>query len=567
MPQDAFTLRYLCSELNEVFKGGKINRIVQPSNDETIMTVYTGKRTVKFLLNVNPASPRIGIIEEEMESPLTAPAFCMLMRKHLLSATITNVELIGFDRIVKIDFMASGEFFDSVKKTLYVELMGRYSNIILTEDGKILGGNRGINMFDNGVRPLIVGKEYIFPPVGEKRLPSNTELVSIFDEIDKDSIADCVCKNVQGIAFSTAYEIQKNFEVENSDCVTKFGKRLYDFLLNYLYQSPKKPCVIIENNQVKDVCVYPYKTISGEIKEFNSLCMAEDYFFREKERIKRFNNKRERLNAIANSAIKKAKKRIVAITSKERDALCAEDNRIKGELILANIYKFKGGETECVLDNYYDGTKIKISLDSRLSASKNAEAYYKKYNKQKRTLLALAPQKEQAEKELNYYTSVLDEVLIAENIEELNLVQNELENYGLIVEKRFTNKKKEDVSFCHEYYVNGFNVLVGRNNIENDKLTFTAKPFDLWVHLKNQHSSHVIIRSKGREVPEEIITIACQICAYYSKDRECGKTECVYTLKKNVKKPPKSKPGFCVYENFKSVMVEPQKHAEFLKTR
>ena len=172
MPQDAFTLRYLCAELNSVFAGGKVNRIIEPNNDELVLTVYTGKRTEKLLLNVNPAAPRIGILSEERDSPLTAPNFCMLMRKHLLSATLLSVELIGFDRIVKIDLLASGEFKDAVKKTLYVELMGRYSNIILTENGRILGGNRGINMFDNGVRPLFVGQPYVFPPVGDKKLPS-----------------------------------------------------------------------------------------------------------------------------------------------------------------------------------------------------------------------------------------------------------------------------------------------------------------------------------------------------------------------------------------------------------
>ena len=208
MPQDAFTLRYLCQELNDVFKGGKVNKIIEPSGDELILTVYTGKKTEKFLLNVNPAAPRIGIINQDRESPLTAPNFCMLMRKHLLSATLLGIELIGFDRIVKIDFMASGEFFDAVKKTVYVELMGRYSNIILTENGKILGGNRGINMFDNGVRPLIVGKPYVFPPVNDKKLPNDNELKLIFDNCEKENIAETIIKNVQGVAQSIAVRMR-----------------------------------------------------------------------------------------------------------------------------------------------------------------------------------------------------------------------------------------------------------------------------------------------------------------------------------------------------------------------
>ena len=566
MPQDAFTLRYLCAELNNIFTGGKVNKIVQPSNDELILTIYTGKRTEKLLLNVNPAAPRIGVIEKESESPLTAPNFCMLMRKHLISATILGVELIGFDRIVKVDFLSSGEFFDAVKKSLYVELMGRYSNIILTENGKILGGNRGINMFDNGVRPLIVGKDYVFPPVGEKRLPTDRELIDIFSSVTTDKIAETITKNIQGVASSTALEIQSEFNSKNDQNVTNFSERLYNFVQDYLFNTIKKPCVIIENDQVKDVLVYPYKTVSGDVKFFDNLHLAEEYYFTEKERAKEFNNKRERLNSITNTAIKKVKKRLTAITAKERDALSAEENRIKGELILANVYKFKGGETECILDNYYDGTKVKITLDERLSAAKNAENYYKKYNKQKRTLSALAPQKEQAEKELNYLISVLDEINLCEDINELNLVQVELENYGLIVERKATDKKKKETTFCREYNLFGFKVLAGRNNAENDKLTFTASGDDVWVHAKDYHSSHLIIYSNGKEISEKVILAAAEICAYYSKGREGGKTEIVYTKKKYVKKPPKSKPGFCVYENFKSILVSPEKHVEFLKS-
>lgn len=563
MPQDAFTLRYLCEELNEVFKGGKVNKIIEPSADELVLTVYTGKKTEKLLLNVNPAAPRIGVINQDKESPLTAPNFCMLMRKHLLSATLMGIELIGFDRIVKIDFMASGEFFDAVKKTVYVELMGRYSNIILTENGKILGGNSGINMFDNGVRPLIVGKPYVFPPVGDKKLPTDQELKQIFDGVKAENIADVIVKNVQGVAQSTAKEIQLDYAkiIKDNEEIS-----LFDFVNEYLYKTQKRPCVIIENNQVKEVCVYPYSCIDGSILSFEKLYLAEDYYFEKKEQAKLYKNKKERLTSITSSAIKKVKKKLVAITAKERDALTAEDNKIKGELILSNIYKLKGGESVIELENYYDNSMVKIQLDARLSASKNAENYYKKYNKQKRTLVALAPQKEQAEKELNYLCAVLDEITLAEDIFELDLVQTELENYGLIVERRATNKKKKDNGFCRVYEAEGFIIRAGRNNSENDKLTFTSQADDVWVHAKDYHSSHVIIVSAGKVVPERIIKIAAEICAYYSKGREGGKTEIVYALKKHVKKPPKSKPGFCTYDNFKSMVVNPEKHAEFLKS-
>ena len=566
MPQDAFTLRYLCEELNEIFSGGKVNKITQPSNDDLVLTIYTGKRTQKLLLNVNPASPRIGVIDNEGESPLTAPNFCMLMRKHLLSATVESISLVGFDRIVKIDLMASAEFFDAVRKTIYVELMGRYSNIILTENGKILGGNRGINMFDNGVRPLIVGQNYVFPPVGEKKLPTDISLKEIFENCQEFGFANLIVKHVQGIALSTAKEIEKAFlERKNSSLNLSDGELAFNCLNDYIVNTKKQPCVLFDDNSAIDVCVYPYQHAT-KIKQFSTLYEAEEFYFNQKNKEKLFKNKKDRLSSIINTAIKKVKKRLVAISSKEKDAESAEENRIKGELILANVYRIKQGETKCTLDNYYDGTQVEIVLDSRLSPAKNAENYYKKYNKQKRTLIALKPQREQAESELNYYLAVSDEIALCEDINELSFIQAELEKVGLIVERKVAQKKKPVETFCRVYDVFGFKVRAGRNNTENDKLTFTSSPNDVWVHAKDYHSTHVLIETNGKKVPEKVLIVASQICAYYSKGREGGKTEIVYTERKNVKKPPKSKPGFCIYDNFNSITVTPEKHAEFLKT-
>ncbi len=567
MPQDAFTLRYLCEELNALFRGGKVNRIIQPSGDDVVLTIYTGKRTEKLLLSVNPSSPRMGVITSEPDSPLTAPNFCMLLRKHLLSSTVTGIELVGFDRIVKIDFLTSAEFSDSTLKTLYVELMGRYSNVILTENGRILGGNRGINMFDNGVRPLIVGQAYIFPPVGDKKLPKDMELIGIFDDCDRENIADTIVKTTQGIALSTANEIVCKFqEVYGEDNIENFGDKLYKILNEYLFNTPLNPCVLINDKEVQDVQVYPYKTTEGERKFFDKLYLAEDFYFTLRQAQKNFKQVKERLTSVINASIKKVKKKINLLNAKMRDANEAELNRIKGELILSNLYKFKGGERECELENYYDGSSVKIVLDERLSASKNAENYYKKYNKQKRTITALKPQLEQVESELNYLISVSEEIALAETQAELIMVRQEMEGVGLIAEKQKINKpKKANPSFCREYFVDGYTIKAGRNNAENEKVTFTANKEDIWLHAKDYHSSHVIIECKGREVPEKVLLVGAEISAYYSKGRLGGKTEVVYTKRKYVKKPPKSKLGFCYYDNFSSITVNPKKHENYLK--
>ena len=582
MPQDAFTLKFLCEELNNVFANGKINKIVQPDNDKVVFTIWNGKKTEKLLLDVNPANPRISIIEENMDSPLTAPNFCMLLRKHLLSATIKEISLVGFDRVVKIEMLSSSEFFDAGEKTLFVELMGRYSNIILTQNGKVLGGNRGINFFDNGVRPLILGLDYVYPPVGEKKVPTDQGLIENFNKLNinfsnptKEDIvvfAKYLCENVQGLAMSTAEEIVLDFFIKNkvsNSLQQNYGQLIFNHLGEFIRNVKKKPCVFFDEKGIKDVCVYPYSRINGDKKFFETLYLAEEFYFSEKLKNKRFNEKKERLKNSLISLEKKLKKRLVAINARIKDSLDAEQNKIKGELILANIYKIKKGDVLLVAENYYNGTKESITIDNNISPSANAERYYKKYNKQKRSLLALQPQKEQAEKELEYILSIQSELSIADDIEDVKAIQGEMTIMGLINntnnKEKAKNKKKQEKIGCRIYEVDGFVIKVGRNNVENDKVTFSARPEDIWLHAKSEHSSHVIIEVLNNTPSEKIIAIAAEICAFYSKGRESGKTEIVYTKKKFVKKPSGAKPGFCVYSEFKSALFLPLKHLEFLK--
>ncbi len=563
MPQDAFTLNHLCFELNDTFSGGKINKIVQPSKDTVVLTVYTGKRTERLLLDVNPGSPRIGVTEENFESPLTAPNFCMLLRKHLLSATIEHISIVGFDRIVKIELSPSEEYFDSEKKVLYVELMGRYSNIILTEKGKVLGGNRGVNFFDNGVRPLIVGRDYILPPKGEKREPWDNALIEIFNNNKGEKVSFLITSLVQGFATSTADEVERKF-IEKYSEKADFGRQLHETLNSFIEEEEKNPCVILSDGVYSDVCAFPYKAKKGELIFFDKLYLAEEYYFSGKQKQKKKRELFERLQSVVNTAEKKIKKRLVAICSREKESDKAEENRLFGELILANLYKIKQGEEKVVLDNYYDGGKVQITLDKNLSPSKNAENFYKKYNKQKRAKEMLLIQREQAESEANYLSSVKEEIALCETIEELFLVKDELEAEGILKEQKNIRKKGISQKF-RLYEIEGFIVKVGRNNTENDEVTLSAKGSDVWVHSKDYHSAHAIIENRGREVPLFVILKVASICAYYSKARNSGKTEVVYTERKFVKKPKKSKAGFFTYTDYNTVVVSPNRCEEYLK--
>lgn len=577
MPQDAFTLRFLCEELNGLFAGGKINRIVQPSSDELIFTVYTGKRTEKLLIDVNPARPRIGVAETDKESPLTAPNFCMLLRKHLLNAQIDEISLVGYDRIVRIDLTPSSEFFEQQKKTLFIELMGRYSNVILTENGKVLGGNRGINCFDNGVRPLIVGHEYRFPPVGEKKLPNDCSLAQTFIGANENEVPAIIAGAVQGVALSTAQELAREYfenkhaenEAGGDERRITDGEGFYDFLNNFLYFHEKTPCVVFCDGEVKDVAAFPYECVKAdETKRFDSLLEAESFYYKERGRIKTFTALKERLVSVTAAALKKAQKRLSAVSAREKDASSAEENRIKGELILANIYKFKGGESEAELLNYYDGSEVKITLDKNLSAAANAERYYKKYNKQKRSLAALAPEKERAENDIEYLKSVQSFIELAESTEDLVAVKEELIAAGLLKEKTAFNPQKKKLAAKtrgREFVIEGFAVCAGRNNLENDALVYGAKADDVWLHAKDYHSSHVIISAEGKEVPERVIKAAAKICAYYSRGKGGGTVEIAYTKRRFLKKPPKAKAGFFIYSEYKTVAVEPNNGEKYLK--
>lgn len=563
MPQDAFTLRYLCEELNGILKNGKINRVAQPTADITVLTVYTKSGVKKLLLDVNPACPRIGITDIEPMAEREVSNFCMLLKKHILSATIKGISLVGFDRIVKIDLIPSAEFFDSPEKSLYVELMGRYSNVILTEKGKVLGGNRGINFLDNNVRPLISGLPYKLPPVGEKVEPRDVAVKEIFAERNAIT-AENLCAKVQGLALSTAKEITDGFALKNIDD-SRVGEDFYNYLNDYIYRTKPHPCVLMCGGEVKDVYVYPYRDLNGEIREFDLLYQAEDAYFTAKAGAKQFRDLYTRLNSVVNAGLKKSKKRLTAVLSRVKDAETAEENRIKGELILANIYKLKTGEKQAELDNYYDGTKITVALDERLSPSKNAETYYKKYNKQKRALTSLIPQKESAESEMRYLESVGCELSLCRNFADLKAVEEELILSGLIKSVVKRGKRAEEVAKPKIYNVYGFTVKCGRNNAENDRITFSAKPWDIWLHAKDYHSSHVIIETNGKKPPERVVAAAAEICAYYSKGREGGKTEIVYCERKFVKKPKKSPLGFCTYTDFKSITVNPAEHKEMAK--
>lgn len=559
MPQDAFTLLAVTRELNNKLKGAKINRVSQPDRDDVYLLTYSQLGTKTLVLSTNAQTCRIGFTSREKPNPKVAYNFCMLLRKHLLGATIDEISLIGFERIVRIDFSGRNDFRETVKKTLYLEVMGKYSNLILTENGIIAGCLKNAPLDVATTRVTLSGAEYKLPkPQDKADIFDREETVKRLSLFSGGDFADFVFNNLKGIAYPTAAEIAERCYVDGD--VQKTYERIY----NFVNDPDVNPCVSGEG-KTKDFYVFKYSATLPPTVFYDSITDAQDAFYSEKEAGKEFSFKQKQLLDKVNGLIKKYAKRLQGESEKLLSAENYDLLRIKGELITANLYKLKQGESECVLENYYDDYKpLKITLDKNLTPNANAQKYFKKYAKEKRTVEIIIPQKEQTEKELSYLRSVSFEIAAAKDITDFGDIEDELISAGILPAPKFKKKKTEESPY-RTYLIGGYVVKCGKNNVQNDRLTSRAFKDDMWLHAKNFHSSHVIIETKGDKIPDDVIRQAAEICAYYSDAREGSKVPVDYALKKFVKKPPKAKPGSVVYTDYKTCLVSPSSHEEFIK--
>ena len=556
MPQDAFHLRRIAQELHTFLVGGKVNRVAQANKDELTFHIYTKKTTVKLIFSTNASNARVCCTLFEKEPAPVAPNFCMLLRKHLLGAEILSVRQVGFERILEIDLHCTGDF-SECDRTLHCEIMGKYSNLVLTEKGVILGALKPSSIDNLGGRPLLAGVKYAYPAPQDKvspfDTPALTERLRAFADVretaDADGLAKFLFENVAGLALPTARELLRR-------CPSL--AELPAFLGDACEKLPNEPHLALTNGEPTDFFAFP---IAGGAPT-PSLMKAQDEFFTRRERAKGFADKKRKLESAVKSLLKKQAKRIAETLEKLADAEKADEYRVKGELLTANLYRVEKGQTSVVLQNWYqDGCPdVKIALDATLSPAKNAQRYFKTYNKHKRAREILTPMLAADRAEQTYAESILSAVALAETETDLKEIETELIGLGLLrapKEKVGAKKKPTETPF-REYEKDGFRILAGRNNLQNDRLLRLADPDDTWLHTQKYHSSHVIIVSNGKKIPDGVLLYAAQICAYYSDGRESGKIPVDYCKRKQVKKPNKAKAGFVVYERYQTVLVEPK---------
>ena len=572
MPQDAFHIRRITAELSRLLVGGKINRISQVNKDELTLIIYTGKSTVKLIISTNASNARVCLSAVEKEPAPIAPNFCMLLRKHLQGAEILEIKQYAFERIVEITLQCTSDF-SNCKRKLICEVMGKYSNAVLTENGVVLGALKTTALVDDTHRILFAGAKYEYPLPQDKLSHLDgagmrsrlKEYVKTREEtLGEEDLARFVFESVAGLALPTARELVKRAVKRNGGvlaCLSPSAKApLWEFVGAFCENEPCVPTVKMQKGEPVDF--FAFEVDGGE--NAPSLCKAADTYYIYKESQKGFADKKRKLESAVKTLKKKASKRLADTLDKLQESEKADENRKKGELLTANLYKIEKGMTSVTLDDWYSetGGQIKIALENTLSPSKNAQKYFKLYNKQKRAKEILTPMAETEEREIAYADSVLTAIALAETDDDLKEIEAELIGVGLLREpkQKAGVKKKEIVVPFREFSHNGFTILVGRNNLQNDRLVKNSAPNDIWLHAQKYHSAHVVIVTSGRQVSDETIIYAAELCAYYSSGRGSGKIPVDYCQRKFVKKPSKSKAGFVVYTDYKTVLVEGKEH-------
>ena len=571
MPQDAFHIRRLAQELNTFLVGGRINRISQVNKDELTFIVYTGKTTVKLILSANASNARVCLSLTEKEPAPVAPNFCMLLRKHLQNAEILEVRQHEFERIVELVVHCTTDF-SECDRVLHCELMGKYSNVVLTEKGVILGALKTTALESENHRLLLAGVKYEYPAPQDKLSPFDgagmrsrlqNYLSTHADGWEKEGLSLFLFENVAGLAMPTAREIVRRAAERNqgADILSESAAvPLWEFVGEFCQNEPNRPCLKMQNGGYADFFAFP---VAGGV-ETPSLCKAEDEFYTARESKKGFEDKKRKLETTVRNLKKKQTKKLQETLERLKDAEKAEEYRIKGELLTANLYKLEKGMKEVELENWYspDMEKVKIALDATMPPSKNAQRYFKTYNKYKRAKEILTPMLQKEESEIDYTDSVGAAIAAAETELDLKEIETELIEMGLLraPKERVGSKKKEQAIPFREYEHGGMKIYAGRNNIQNDRLLRAAAPEDIWLHTQKYHSSHVIIVTDGGQVRDETLLFAAEICAYYSDGKDGDKIPVDYCKRKFVKKPSKSKAGFVTYTDYKTVLVTPNGH-------
>ena len=558
MAFDGVTIACIREELEQLLVGGRIQKIAQPEKDELMITVKNNSNQYRLLVSVDPSLPLVYITETNKQSPMTAPAFCMLMRKHLQGAKIISITQPGLERILDFQVEHYNELGDLCTKHIIIELMGKHSNLIFVDHNKrIIDSIKHVSQMVSSVREVLPGREYFIPQTQQKEeLFALTETV-FFDRLiqQETSVQQYLYQIITGISPSLAKVLCYEADIDAntyfsllSDQSKQALWQAVSSLKNKLLNKEFQPAILYENGIPVDYYVIESSFYDGkDTVKYESIQKLLEQFYALRNQIIRIKQKSTDLRRIVHTALERNLKKAELQEKQLLETEKKEQFRVYGELLHTYGYEAKPQDKEIKVLNYYNQEELVIPLDPMLTAAENAKKYFDKYNKMKRTYEALSQYIKETKEEIAHLESVESALNMALMEEDLIQIKEELTQEGYIKRK---NIKREKVTSKPYHFLSsdGFHMYVGKNNYQNEDLTFQfATGNDWWFHAKNIPGSHVILKSEGKVVPDRTFEEAASLAAFFSKARGNDKVEVDYVEKKHVKKPSGAKPGFVVY--------------------
>lgn len=570
MAFDGFITKSVITELQKTIIGAKVNKVYEPTKNDVVLSLYNNGNNYLLELCANPEFCRICLTTHSKQNPQNAFNFCMLLRKYLVGGKITKISNYDLERTIEIQFECYNDLNDLVKRKLFVEIMSRQSNIILTNENNIIIDT--LKHFDNNVRELLPAHEYVFTPITKISFleTSLDELIELKNDSEQTSLTQLFMNSFIGFSKPIIKEAISILKINDTDISNDNLKKLYDYFSEMISNigSSKINCQKISEKDYTLIFNNEELESNKNDLQINSFI---DNFYYNKEEDSIFVNSRNNLLKIVSSSLKKVYKKIENINFKLKECDEMDKFRLYGELLTANLYKLNPGINvdNITVENYYDNNSpITIPLDKSISIQKNIEKYFKKYNKLKNALVIVSKQKKEAEQELNYIESIVFNLSNSKNLNDINEVYEEIaENVStkkaiLKQEKNKSSKKQtsEKIELDSEE-IDGYTVYIGKNNIQNDYISLKfSKPNDIWFHTQKIHGSHVLLRNSENlaidDIPENVLFNCARLAKENSKASDSLNIPVDYCYAKFVKKALGSKPGMVIYNNFKTIIVK-----------
>ena len=570
MALDGITVSNVVAELSSLLTDSRISKIAQPENDELLLTFKGFRGQTRLLLSASASLPLIYITETNKPGPMTAPNFCMLLRKHIGNGKITRIWQPGLERIIHFEIEHYDEMGDLRHKQLIVELMGKHSNIIFCdENDMIIDSIKHISASTSSVREVLPGRTYFIPETRHNCNPLETSREEFCSQVFTKpmSLSKALYSTYTGISPVIAEELCHRASLESDQSANSISEleklhlfTIFSHLMEDIKENSYHPNIVYDGDHtpVEFSSVHLSMYEDYEIQEFDSISAVLRQYYAMKNTVTRIRQKSSDLRRITGTALDRTRKKYDLQLRQLKDTEKREKYKVYGELLHTYGYSAEPGAKKLTVLNYYTNEELTIPLDETLSAQENAKRYFDKYSKLKRTCEALTELIQETKADLDQLESIQTFLDLALSEEDLVQVKEELTDAGYI-RRKYTGKKVKITSRPFHYRSSdGYDIYVGKNNFQNDELTFKfASGNDWWFHAKGAPGSHVVVKTNGDELPDATFEDAARLAAYYSKNRNSSKVEIDYVEKKHVKKPNGAKPGFVVYYTNYSMSIEP----------